>query len=196
MSDYVDFKSISSILHGYSPNGKRVTPDFRLERYMIVLYAALHLPLFTRHKKRDGKNEGFTLYSLEGVANTLGYDFDRSKTSKKIYKEQKKERKVGIKEIGKTKPKKTIYMLTKEGNSYCEKCIKLLLEAKDSSELAWNPHTENVQKILEHALAKVQKMSVKEQERWFKKNPGVLFRQPTKEEHELDLLLQKIKSLT
>ena len=169
-----------------------MTLDFRLERYMIVLYAALHLPIFEQYKKRDGKNEGFTLYSLEGVANNLGYDFDRSKTSKKIYKEQKKERKVGIKEIG----NKTIYMLTKKGNSYCEKRIKLLLKAKDSSELAWDTHTEKTRKRFDRAWAKVQKMSEKEQERWLKNNPGILFAQPTKEEHKLDLLLQKIKSLS
>ena len=192
MSDSVDFKSISSILHGYSPNRKRVTLEFRLERYMIVLYAALHHPLFTRYKKRYGENEGFSLYSLAGVADTLGYNFDRSKSSKKIYKEQKEEGNVTIKKIG----KKTIYTLTKEGNSYCEKCLKYLLEAKDSSELAWKPHTENVKKKFELAFTKVQKMSFKEQERWLKNNPGILFAQPTKEEHELDLLLQKIKSLS
>ena len=71
-------------------------------------------------------------------------------------------------------------MLTKKGNSYCEKCIKHLLEAKDSSELAWNPHTENVKKKLDRAWAKVQKMPFKEQERWLKNNPGILFAQPTK----------------
>ena len=192
MSDSVDFKSISSILHGYSPNRKRVTLEFRLERYMIVLYAALHLPIFEQHKKRDRKNEGFTLYSLEGIANKLGYRFDRTRSAGKIYDEQIKKHRVGKKEIG----DKTIYMLTKKGISYCEKCIKHLLEAKDSSELAWNPHTEKVQKRFERAMDKVLKMSEKEQKKWLDKNPGALFAQPTKEEHELDLLLQKIKSLS
>ena len=99
--DYSDFRVISSILHGHSPNGKRVTIDFRLERYMIVLYAALHLPIFEQYKKRDGKNEGFTLYSLEGIANNLGYKFDRTKSSWKIYDNQEKEGKVRKKVIDK-----------------------------------------------------------------------------------------------
>ena len=89
--DYSDFRVISSILHAYSPNGKRVTLDFRLERYMIVLYASLHFaPVFDQQKKTDGKTEGFTLYSLEKIAKQLGYKFDRTRSAGKIYDDQKK----------------------------------------------------------------------------------------------------------
>ena len=190
--DYSDFRVISSILHAYSPNGKRVTLDFRLERYMIVLYAALHLPIFEQYKKRDGKNEGFTLYSLEGIANNLGYKFDRTKSSWKIYDNQEKEGKVRKKEID----NKTIYMLTKKGISYCEECVKNFLAMRKIPPSAWEPHTENTRKQRDHDFAKLKSMPEKEAQRWAEKNPGKLFSQPTKEEHKLDLLLQKIKSLS
>ena len=191
MNEIADIKSISSILHGYTPDGKRVAVDFRLERYMIVLYAALD-PVYEQYKKRDGKNEGFTLYSLEQIGKGLGYSFDRTRSAGKIYDDQIKKHRVGKKEIG----DKTIYMLTKKGISYCEEHVKTFLAMCKISPSAWEPYTENTRKKFDRAWAKVQKMSEKEQEGWLKKNPGVLFSQPTKEEHELDLLLQKIKSLS
>ena len=95
------------------------------------------------------------------------------------------------KEIG----DKTIYMLTKKGILYCKKCVKTFLGMCESPPSAWEPHTVKMRKKFDRAFDKVQKMSEKEQEGWLKRNPGVLFSQPTEEEHKLGLLLRKIESL-
>ena len=197
MSDYIysDFRAIRPILHANSPSGKRLTLDYRLQRYMIVLYAALHLSIFEQHYKRDGKNYGLTLYSLERVAKNLVYEFDRTRISGKIYADQEKEGRVRKKNTG----IKTFYMLTKKGILFCEECIETFLAMGRIQPSAWEVHTEEYVKKLDHVFAKVLKMSEKEQQRWLKKNPGgssLGFAQPTKEDEKLDLLLQKIKSLS
>ena len=199
MSGYTisDINSIRPTLNGYTPDGKQLNKsiDHRPPRYMILLYAAANFATFEHHCKGDRGKRGFTLYSLKTISKSLQLDFDRTKSSLKVYDDQEKKDRIK-KRVGKN----TTYNLTKKGTLHCEECIKNFLQLCEIPPSAWESHTESASKKLDLLIAKVQKMSEKEQEIWFKKNPGVLFAQALieeeKEEHKLDLLLQKIKSLS
>lgn len=197
MSDYTirDIRRINHILNGYTPSGEQLrnSIDFRSQRYMILLYAASKFPIFEEYIKGEGRDQGFTLYSLKKVSKILDLEFDRTKSSRLVYEQQKRKGRIKRNTISNV----TIYNLTGKGTTHCKKCIKLFLELYEPmrDDSAVEPFTKKADKELERTIIKLQKMSPKQQEKYLKEHPDALFEQPSKTEHRISQLLKKIDLL-
>ena len=198
MGDYTirNIKYINDILNGYTPQKEKLRKsiDFKTQRYLIVLYAASKFPIFEEHYKTFEGKRGFGIYTLMKIAHTLGLYFDRTKTSSKVYEQEMKKGRVKRSMVN----NKLIYDLTKKGILYCEKCMQYFLELHELWSYRDESHkfTMKAEKESDQKWLEFKKKSQKEQEKYMLKNPGEFFQQPTKKEHKISLLLQKIKSLS
>ena len=191
-----NIKYVKRILNGYTPQKEKLrkSTDFKTCRYLIVLYAASKFPIFEQHYKTFEGKRGFSIYSLMKIANALDLYFDRTKTSSKVYEQEMKKGRVKRSMVN----NKLIYDLTKKGILYCETCISHFLELREPMDYRDESHkfTMKAEKKSDQKWLEFKKKSQKEQEKYMLKNPGEFFQQPTKEEHKISLLLQKIKSLS
>ena len=190
-----DIHKISNILNGLSPEGKKLKNelDFKTHRYLIVLFCGQKFTIFKDKVEHNGKKIGLTSPALKKIANYLELNFDRSKQSSKIYTLQEKEKLVKISKIDNY----SYYKLTPKGLGHCRKSISELLALVDlwkDKKLAY----ESTQQYNEDNKAKFDKiMALPENERQkaFEKlqSQGELFRQPTPDEHKVELILRNFR---
>ena len=191
-----NIKYFKRILNGYTPQKEKLhkSTDFKTQRYLIVLYAASKFPIFEQYYKTFEGKRGFSIYTLMKIANSLDLYFDRTKTSSKVYEQEMKKGRVKRSMVN----NKLIYDLTKKGILYCEKCMQYFLELHELWSYRDESHkfTMKAEKESDQKWLEFKKKSQKEQEKYMLKNTGEFFQQPTKKEHKISLLLQKIKSLS
>ena len=190
-----DIHKISNILNGVSPQGEKLedTVNYETPRYLIVLYCALKFPIWKSQIRKEDRKLGLTLPTLKKIAKILSLDFDRTRSSGRIYEVEESENRVKISTIDNF----TCYRLSPKGLVYCRKIIEdftnlvELMENKKESE-------QFTQKALDRYTAtmdKLDKMTPEEKNKWITKpeNQGKIFRQPTKNESRISLILKKYR---
>jgi len=188
-----EIRRLSGLLNGTIPDGQlneTKSKTLTMPRYMLTLYAASNI-IFEDLQDEELDN-GFTLPSLLKVAKKLNLDFDRTKTSVKIYEKQIKKNRVNVFE----KNNRTGYKLSEEGEKCCEEIMSDLQSLSNYSD---NPDMYQYTKESneEHAknIKHVQTLSPEEFKEWNDANPGKLFRQPTEDEAIIEKLFKKFEEL-
>ena len=120
----------SSLLNGIVPTGtlnESKSSDLKTPRYLLTLYAASNI-IFEDLQNEELENS-YTLNSLDKVAKKLNLDFDRTKTSLKIYEKQIKKNRVNVFEKNNRKG----YKLSDEGKKCCEEILIQQIEIQWST---------------------------------------------------------------
>jgi len=105
-------------------DGKKAdyAPGFRIPRYVIILAAALTIPIFKEYANVEN-SDCINLYRLDKIAHYLRLDFDRTKTASNIYKKLQKN---GYITIVTTPDHRTCIKLTKTGEEKCKQDLESL----------------------------------------------------------------------
>jgi len=180
----------SSLLNGIVPTGtlnESKRSDLKTPRYLLTLYAASNI-IFEDLQNEELENS-YTLNSLDKVAKKLNLDFDRTKTSLKIYEKQIKKNRVNVFE----KNNRTGYKLSEEGEKCCEEILLTLTAIANNPEIYQytKEHDEEHKKNVQYA----QTLSPEELQKWHIENPGAFFAQPTEDEVLIKKLFETLEEL-
>jgi hypothetical protein len=185
-----DIRRLSGLLNGTIPDGQlneTKSKTLTMPRYMLTLYAASNI-IFEDLQDEELDN-GFTLPSLLKVAKKLNLDFDRTKTSVKIYEKQIKKNRVNVFEKNNRKG----YKLSEEGKKCCEEILLTLAAIANNPEIYQytKEHDEENEKNVQYA----QTLSPEELQKWHIENPGAFFAQPTEDDTKLMKLFETLEEL-
>lgn len=185
-----DIRRLSGLLNGTIPDGQlneTKSKTLTMPRYMLTLYAASNI-IFEDLQDEELDN-GFTLPSLLKVAKQLELDFDRTKTSLKIYEKQIKKNRVNVFE----KNNRTGYKLSEEGKKCCEEILSTLAAIANNPKIYQytKEHDEENEKNVQYA----QTLSPEELQKWHIENPGAFFAQPTEDDTKLMKLFETLEEL-
>ena len=185
-----EIRRLSGLLNGTIPDGQlneTKSKTLTMPRYMLTLYAASNI-IFEDLQDEELDN-GFTLPSLLKVAKKLNLDFDRTKTSVKIYEKQIKKNRVNVFEKNNRKG----YKLSEEGKKCCEEILLTLAAIANNPEIYQytKEHDEENEKNVQYA----QTLSPEELQKWHIENPGAFFAQPTEDDTKLMKLFETLEEL-
>jgi hypothetical protein len=117
---------VRNLLNGDAQPGKRATfgPGFKMSRYVIILFAATTIKIFSEQTENIKGSMYFNFYRLQKVASRLQLEFDRTKIARKIYSELQDKGEVATV----IEENKTFVTLTEKGKQNCQEKLQELCE--------------------------------------------------------------------